>query len=92
MTVGNQKQLKGDKMNTYINFIVFADYVDLLGPSDSVLEKVRSLLLLRTALVPEHINTTSQIPCGHRLRALIPQACVKSYVWSLQLAGRNSRN
>jgi hypothetical protein len=79
-------------LNLYIDFIRFADYIDLVGPFDSVLQGIRSLLSSRTALLPEHIQTTVQLPHGHPLRSLIAQACVKSYAWSLQLGGRNGGN
>jgi hypothetical protein len=71
---------------------MFADYIDLMGTFDSVLQGIRSLLSSRTALLPEHIRTAAQLPYGHPLRNLIAQACVKSYAWSLQLGGRNGGN
>ena len=76
-------------MNLYIDFFIFVNYIQLMGRFDSVLQGIQSLLSSRTALLPEHIRTTVQLPCGHPLRSLIAQACVKSYVWSLQLSGRN---
>jgi len=79
-------------LNLYIDFIRFADYIDLVGPFDSVFQGIRSLLSSRTALLPEHIRTTVQLPYGHPLRSLIAQACVKSYAWSLQLGGRKGGN
>lgn len=68
---------------------MFADFIGLLGPFDSVLQEIRSLLLSRTALLPQHIRTAAQLPYGNPLRILIAEACVKPYAWSLQLGGRN---
>jgi hypothetical protein len=77
-------------LNLYIDFIRFADYIDLMGPFDSVLQGIWSLLS-STALLPEHIRTAAQLPYGHPLRNLIAPL-VKSYAWSLQLGGRNRGN
>ncbi|KAH8792508.1 hypothetical protein BGZ57DRAFT_948258 [Hyaloscypha finlandica] len=66
---------KADKLNLYIDFIMFADCINLMGPFDSVLQGIRSLLLSRTALLPEHIRTAAQLPYGDPLRNLIAQAC-----------------
>jgi hypothetical protein len=92
INIDNLKRTKGDKLNLYIDFIRFADFINLVGPFDSVLQGIRSLLSSRTALLPEHIQTAVQLPYGHPLRSLIAQACVKSYAWSLQLGGRNGGN
>jgi hypothetical protein len=59
---------------------MFADRIFFMGPFDSVLQGIQSLLSSRTALLPEHIRTAAQLPYGHPLRNLIAQVCVKSNV------------
>jgi hypothetical protein len=49
VALGNPKPSKEDELNILIDFMMFADFIDHLGPFDLVLQEIRSLLPSRTA-------------------------------------------
>lgn len=76
----------GYKISLALEFIIFADYVDLARPAKLMLSEMKAVLLSsRTQLDTSHIRTAIEyLPAGHAVRTLFADASVKYYARSLQ--------
>jgi hypothetical protein len=65
----------------YLDFFKLAVEIDLLGPFDKIIDRVRAILVLsERCLLSEHIRSAADLPIGHTIRKFFAQACLKSYV------------
>jgi hypothetical protein len=74
--------LKGSQtITSYLEFLKLADDLDLLGPFDDIIGKIKAILISsELSLLQDHIRSASQLPCGHAIRKLFAQACVRPYI------------
>jgi hypothetical protein len=70
------------KISSLLQFFILADQIDLLGPFDSVLDSMKSILVVNyKALLLEHIRVAVLLPQNHTIRKLFAQSCVWGYVF-----------
>ena len=70
-----------ERLSLLVDFLKFADEIDLLGPFESILTSAEEILKSSdTALQPEHLRSVTELPSGHALRKLIARSCVKAYI------------
>jgi hypothetical protein len=66
-------------------FVRLADRLDLVGPFDSVISSMKSLLVKhRELLMPMHVRDAVELPREHAVRSLFADACVKEYTKALR--------
>lgn len=70
-----------------LEFLLLADFLQLLGPFDSIANEIKGILSQtkssRNFLTSGHIRQVMQLPLGHEARKVVIQACVKLYMDSI---------
>ena len=79
------------KITRFLDFLILADRIDLLGPLDTVLHQVKMALRASyLVLQPAHVRKAIRfLPSGHALRKLFAESCAQAYLSHTQPAGEN---
>lgn len=68
------------EISRLLDFLRLADEIQLLGPFDSIVNKIKTTIISEeSSLKAHHIRTASNLPIGHSARKLLAQACVVDY-------------
>jgi hypothetical protein len=78
------KDVDSQQVTDLIQFLVYADEINLLGPFDKIIDTLKSILIRNSAcLLPQHIRTAYQLPRHHPLQKLVVQACILDYAYHI---------
>ncbi|CZT02989.1 uncharacterized protein RCO7_06045 [Rhynchosporium graminicola] len=77
---GIETNPKAQAISRILAFLKLANTIGLLGPFDSVVVEIRSIILsFGGALLAGHIRAASELPSGHSVRILFAEACLRAF-------------